>query len=74
MKCIYCNANTKVIDSRESQKGTRRRRECLSCRKRFTTLEAVDPYTDFSAKKRELLSLRCGLRLMANRLIKAGIE
>jgi transcriptional repressor NrdR len=39
MKCIYCGKSTHVTDKRESQEGTRRRRECLKCRKRFTTYE-----------------------------------
>ncbi|MEM4397161.1 MAG: transcriptional regulator NrdR [Candidatus Woesearchaeota archaeon] len=42
MKCPFCGfEETKVIDKRESQDGniTRRRRECLSCEKRFTTYE-----------------------------------
>ena len=39
MKCIYCGKSTHVTDKRESPDGTRRRRECLKCRKRFTTYE-----------------------------------
>jgi transcriptional repressor NrdR len=39
MRCIYCNSDTKVTDKRESPDGTRRRRECLKCKKRFTTYE-----------------------------------
>lgn len=42
MKCPYCdNKNTKVIDSREIDDGRviRRRRECESCQKRFSTQE-----------------------------------
>jgi transcriptional repressor NrdR len=40
MRCIYCgHSESKVIDSRESSGGTRRRRECLKCKKRFTTYE-----------------------------------
>ncbi len=39
MKCVYCNSDTKVTDKRESPDGTRRRRECLKCKKRFTTYE-----------------------------------
>ena len=39
MKCIYCEAETRVTDKRESPDGTRRRRECLKCKKRFTTYE-----------------------------------
>lgn len=41
MKCTYCSCKeTKVIDKRNSDNDTiRRRRECLRCRKRFTTHE-----------------------------------
>ncbi len=40
MKCIFCNSDeTKVTDKRESPEGVRRRRECLKCKRRFTTYE-----------------------------------
>ncbi len=42
MRCPFCgHGETKVVDSRvsESQDAIRRRRECLSCEKRFTTYE-----------------------------------
>ncbi len=45
MKCPYCGKEEdKVIDSRSVQDGkaVRRRRECLSCSKRFTTYEYVE--------------------------------
>lgn len=45
MKCPFCGcAEDKVIDSRTSQDGrsVRRRRECLSCSKRFTTYEYIE--------------------------------
>ena len=45
MKCIYCGCKeSKVIDSRTSDEGDsiRRRRECISCGKRFTTYETVE--------------------------------
>jgi len=45
MKCPFCNyPETHVIDSRSRGDGQfiRRRRECLSCKKRFTTKEYVD--------------------------------
>jgi transcriptional repressor NrdR len=45
MKCPYCSyLESKVIDSRPAEEGTsiRRRRECLSCQKRFTTYEIVE--------------------------------
>ena len=45
MKCPFCRADhDKVIDSRSDVEGfaTRRRRECLSCGRRFTTWERVE--------------------------------
>lgn len=43
MRCPYCNnEETKVIDKRDSEGITRRRRECLKCEKRFTTYERVE--------------------------------
>ena len=43
MKCPYCGfADTKVLDSRSLEKKKRRRRECPSCLKRFTTYEFLD--------------------------------
>ncbi|MGV8087231.1 MAG: transcriptional regulator NrdR [Candidatus Woesearchaeota archaeon] len=44
MKCPFCNSKElKVIDKRESDEDTeRRRRECISCGKRFTTYERVE--------------------------------
>lgn len=45
MKCPYCGEiDSRVIDSRPADDGERirRRRECLSCQKRFTTYEVVE--------------------------------
>jgi len=45
MKCPYCNApDSRVVDSRPSDDDCRirRRRECVSCGRRFTTYEAVE--------------------------------
>ena len=44
MKCPFCgNDNTKVIDSRPTDDSSiRRRRQCESCGKRFTTYEKVE--------------------------------
>ncbi len=40
MKCAFCGyKETKVTDKRDSEETTRRRRQCLSCVKRFTTYE-----------------------------------
>ena len=42
MHCPFCNHDTsKVIDSRDTGDGIRRRRECLQCGLRFTTYERV---------------------------------
>lgn len=45
MRCPYCGfVESKVADSRPTEDGKmiRRRRECLSCAKRFTTFETVE--------------------------------
>ncbi len=45
MRCPFCGyAESKVIDSRPAEEGAtiRRRRECLSCKKRFTTYEIME--------------------------------
>ncbi len=45
MKCPFCNAeDTKVIDSRPAEDNSciRRRRQCETCGKRFTTYEKVE--------------------------------
>jgi len=45
MKCPFCSENDdRVVDSRESRGGAtiRRRRECLSCKKRFTSYERIE--------------------------------
>ena len=45
MKCPFCSyLESKVIDSRPAEEGAtiRRRRECLACKKRFTTYEIIE--------------------------------
>lgn len=45
MKCPFCGfEESKVIDSRPTDDGERirRRRECMSCQKRFTTYEIIE--------------------------------
>jgi len=54
MKCPYCyHEETKVMDKRETEESlaTRRRRECLSCKKRFTTYERIE--TDLIVIKKD---------------------
>ena len=51
MKCIFCGADTHVTDKREAPDGTRRRRECLKCKKRFTTYEKPEKKAIIIVKK-----------------------
>ncbi len=54
MTCPFCTyQQDKVIDSRESKEGDliRRRRECLSCGRRFTTYERIDEIPFMVVKK-----------------------
>ncbi|MDO4788561.1 MAG: transcriptional regulator NrdR [Johnsonella sp.] len=56
MKCPFCNAiDTKVIDSRpaDDNSSIRRRRQCESCSKRFTTYEKIDSIPLTVVKKDE---------------------
>ena len=54
MKCPFCGyEESKVIDSRpaDERSSIRRRRECLSCSKRFTTYETVESLPMVVVKK-----------------------
>ena len=54
MKCPYCaHLESKVVDSRPADEGAsiRRRRECLSCHKRFTTYETMESLPLMVVKK-----------------------
>ncbi len=54
MKCPNCGfPDSKVIDSRPIEEGNsiRRRRECLSCQKRFTTFETLESVQIVVVKK-----------------------
>ena len=54
MKCHFCaHIEDKVVDSRESKEGDviRRRRECLSCGRRFTSYERIDQIPHMVVKK-----------------------
>ena len=54
MKCVYCgHLESKVVDSRPTDEGSsiRRRRECLACKKRFTTYEKIDSLPLLVVKK-----------------------
>jgi transcriptional repressor NrdR len=54
MRCPFCVADdTRVLDSRDSAEGTtiRRRRECETCKRRFTTYERVEELNPLVVKK-----------------------
>lgn len=54
MRCPFClHLDSKVLDSRQTEEGAsiRRRRECMSCRKRFTTYERLDEIPFLVIKK-----------------------
>ena len=54
MRCPSCGfADSKVIDSRHVEEGNsiRRRRECLSCQKRYTTFEMIETVQIIVTKK-----------------------
>ena len=54
MRCPFCSCEeSKVIDSRPTDEGERirRRRECISCQKRFTTYEVIESVPVIVVKK-----------------------
>lgn len=54
MRCPFCRAeDDKVVDSRPGDDGAsiRRRRECLACKRRYTTYERVERQTLMVLKK-----------------------
>lgn len=64
MRCPFCSTEeTKVIDSRLAASGyqIRRRRECISCKERFTTFESAElvvPYVIKNNGSREPFDAR----------------
>ncbi len=73
MKCPGCGyPESKVIDSRPFDEGNsiRRRRECLSCAKRFTTFEMVEALQIMVVKKNGSKELFDRTKLMAG-ILKA---
>jgi transcriptional regulator NrdR family protein len=74
MKCPYCgNPQDRVVDSRESKDADsiRRRRECESCEKRFTTYERIDEIPYMVEKKdgrhEKFRPCRCSVSLTRRR-------
>ena len=73
MRCPNCGCpESKVIDSRPVEEGNsiRRRRECLSCQKRFTTFEIIETVQVIVVKKNGSKELFDRNKLLAG-LLKA---
>jgi len=67
MDCPFCSGPTQVIDKRDTEGVTRRRRECLECKKRFTTYERIENVDIFVVKKDG------SRQLFSREKLKAGI-
>jgi transcriptional repressor NrdR len=89
MRCPFCRVdNDRVIDSRSIDDGAniRRRRECVSCRRRFTTYERVERQALAVVKKggirepfdrdkiRSGLAIACGKRPITEQDIEALVS
>ena len=74
MNCPICHSiNLKVLDSRPSQNNIKRRRQCMKCKSKFSTIERikiVDLYVEKRNGKNELFSetkLENGIRKAFNK-------
>lgn len=74
MKCPECGyEDSKVIDSRAAENKIRRRRECLSCKCRFTTYEMVETIPLMVVKKDNTIEPFDRDKLI-NRLARATVK
>lgn len=74
MKCPECGyEDSKVIDSRPAENKIRRRRECLSCKCRFTTYEMVETIPLMVVKKDNTIEPLDRDKLI-NRLARATVK
>ncbi len=79
MQCPFCaHPNNRVLESRSAEEGQsiRRRRECLSCRRRFTTYERIEYVPVMVVKKsgdRESFDRSKILRGMVRACEKTGV-
>ena len=68
MRCPYCHfRDSKVTDSRANDDGIRRRRQCIACGERFSTVEAVQ-FSSVQILKRD------GRMVAAVEAIGRGVE
>ena len=74
MTCPVCGGKTHVVDSRQSEDSIKRRRECLECNHRFSTLEIdVDYYASLKPinKKAVRTALKDGIDNITRKLYNA---
>jgi len=78
IRCPFCGeTETKVIDSRDAEDQTRRRRECEKCGKRFTTYEKVENINlvvikkDGSKEPFEIQKVRRGIERACEKRVEA---
>lgn len=73
MKCPYCGyIDTEVVDSRvvNEGRGIRRRRQCMSCKKRFTTYEHAE-FDEISVIKKDKTREKFDRNKILNGIIRA---
>lgn len=77
MRCPYCNADDdKVIDSRSTDGGRciRRRRQCLSCSRRYTTYEHIEDKVKLAVIKRDGSRVPYDRRKIVEAVRRAGYK
>ncbi|MAG52326.1 MAG: transcriptional regulator NrdR [Nanoarchaeota archaeon] len=71
MKCPFCDGRKiKVVDKRDLENSTRRRRECIKCNKRFTTYEKIETF-NLSIQKKDQRRENFNKEKLRTGLIKA---
>jgi len=73
MKCMFCGAtDSRVVDSRPTEDATaiRRRRECETCQRRFTTYEKIEMSPVYVIKRNGALQAFDPLRIRTS-ILKA---
>ena len=77
MRCPFCKANDdKVVDSRltESGQSIRRRRQCLSCNRRYTTYERIEDTIRLTVIKRDGLRVPYSRQKIAESIRRAAYK
>lgn len=70
MKCPICKSNTKTLESRHHERGTRRRKQCEKCHHRWKTYEVSENMLDFYESQLKRIK---ELELTINKLTTGGV-